>query len=1100
MKHMYVNRGSTNIWIGCVVSFAVAACGADERADDGPIGGGISSETSEPTGPEEGTISPAPPSVLMVVQTVDGRGIASAMVEARCEGDVPPVVPVLPGTPRMQAQRTVGVTDSGGLALFEGLPLGRCTFAVSADGFSSAVAVAVLGGDSALMRTLRLVPTIVETFDAGTGASIGLPELGMNVEVPGGSLVYASGTRAVAGSQGPVHIDLAGQPVEGMVVAELAAWGPGRSEPSALPGPMIGRTADGQAQRVLTSAGMLEFRMTQDGMPVQLRRGAAAELTIDVDAKHLDPAALTAIEQRGTIAKWYLDPQTGQWEEEGSWTATIDAGIVRLRALQGHFTWVNADEPGIPHCFDVHVVDEHGNPLPNEPVVVDGWHKGVTDDDGTICAEFSQQLHFQDICGQEVNIPKAPDHPISACLGSWNLAIDPMYLPGKGDCESVDVVCPTDPVCEPNSKKVCTDVVEDSFEGKGLCHEGMQICLGGWKWSDCSQPVQPVEEVCGGENALDEDCDGQVDEKFDEKDELVCTCDLGDMQACYPGPAEQMGTGICHAGTQACIGAGDWTSCSGDVQLPELENCATADADEDCDGDPQCHGEAAWIASVSQKGFDVFGVAVAARDAVVAGLQVNRRAAGDPKWLCAGNELKLDGEPGDVQNPELGPHDALVVGYDADGACAWVDRIGGKGHQVIGDIIYVDSEKNVPEIYVVGHFTGTIDADEGQPDMCGAIVGDATPRLFLAKYDDSGHCLARVALSAGAGEVRDARLRFVPARPKYPRSLVAVARADGDLTFKGMGCKGLSPEKDGLILNVSLDPKGLGDCLLAKVIGADDANGERTPTAVAVNAAGDLAVAGYYQSSIYMVDSVPGNGDNAFAAHYSGDDWNDTPRLLLAPDAIGTQRASGIAFGAENQVIVGGYTEGALGLTACDQPEFQGDARDGFLTIFAVDPMKKAAPVNLACARTYGDNDDRIGDLAAFNADAQAHMFWAGTTAGPSDVFTASMNKQQPGCSPGVQGAGDDGLAGRMVFDPNDPAPSIDCVWSQRYPEELVDADTAIDGTTSQIASRVASTTAGAAVLTGWFESGFGLVEVGKLTNVKGDASARNAYVVKLQP
>ena len=168
-----------------------------------------------------------------------------------------------------------------------------------------------------------------------------------------------------------------------------------------------------------------------------------------------------------------------------------------------------------------------------------------------------------------------------------------------------------------------------------------------------------------------------------------------------------------------------------------------------------------------------------------------------------------------------------------------------------------------------------------------------------------------------------------------------------------------------------------------------------------------------------------------------------------------------------------------LGLAACDQPDFQGDERDGFLTIFAVDPMKKFAPVNLACARTYGDNDDRIGDLAAFTADAQAHMFWAGTTAGPSDVFTASMNKQQPGCSPDVQGAGDDGLAGRMVFDPNDPVPSIDCVWSQRYPEGLVDADTAIDGTTSQIASRVASTPAGAAVLTGWFKSGFGLVVVG---------------------
>ncbi|MGI5862952.1 MAG: MopE-related protein, partial [Myxococcales bacterium] len=145
----------------------------------------------------------------------------------------------------------------------------------------------------------------------------------------------------------------------------------------------------------------------------------------------------------------------------------------------------------------------------------------------------------------------------TCAAGEWG-ACEGQTLPAAESCNALDDDC--DGEVDEDLARACYTGPAGT-EGIGLCANGTQTCTFG-HWGDCQGEVLPVAESC---NALDDDCDGQVDEDL--------------SRACYEGPEGTEGVGACHAGSQLCT-AGYWGPCSGQA-LPGLEVCDGVD--NDCD-------------------------------------------------------------------------------------------------------------------------------------------------------------------------------------------------------------------------------------------------------------------------------------------------------------------------------------------------------------------------------------------------------------------------------------------------------------------------------------------------------------------------------------
>lgn len=151
--------------------------------------------------------------------------------------------------------------------------------------------------------------------------------------------------------------------------------------------------------------------------------------------------------------------------------------------------------------------------------------------------------------------------------------------PCEGDVQPTDELCngvdddcdgdvDEDCGCDDGDTQSCYSGAPETA-GKGICREGAQVCTSA-AWGSCQGDVLPAVEQC---NATDDDCDGLVDEG--------CSCNNGNTQSCYDGPANTNGVGLCHGGTQTCTG-GSWGACTGSV-VPTTESCGDS-LDNDCDG------------------------------------------------------------------------------------------------------------------------------------------------------------------------------------------------------------------------------------------------------------------------------------------------------------------------------------------------------------------------------------------------------------------------------------------------------------------------------------------------------------------------------------
>jgi formylglycine-generating enzyme required for sulfatase activity len=148
---------------------------------------------------------------------------------------------------------------------------------------------------------------------------------------------------------------------------------------------------------------------------------------------------------------------------------------------------------------------------------------------------------------------------------------------GKTICDGLEAVKCDSVATEPGERELCGNLIDDDCDGEldegfedlgKACTRKDFPCSGVWVCGEtalvCMTGFEPTaDEVCDG---LDNNCDGDIDEGFD------------------VGAACNVGIGECRAaGTFVCDGDGNGVVCSADPGESQAELCD--ELDNDCDGD-----------------------------------------------------------------------------------------------------------------------------------------------------------------------------------------------------------------------------------------------------------------------------------------------------------------------------------------------------------------------------------------------------------------------------------------------------------------------------------------------------------------------------------
>jgi hypothetical protein len=250
------------------------------------------------------------------------------------------------------------VTDSRGYFLFQDTDVSeeRILLTASLQGYFDCIAGKKTQGDGAnyFHLTMQQYPTPA-TINTATGGVVNVPG--------GGTITFPSNA----------FVDQNGNTYSGSVKVYSRHISPGSDDFEKLVpgGDLLGVDVLGDSKS-LYSFGMTEALLkNSSGSPLELAPGITAEIKFPI-ATSQNAAALT------TIPLWYLDEETGIWQEEGQATRVGTNYIGNV----SHFSIWNCDYQGERTSISGLVLDCQNIPLANITVTINGFMNVVTNNAG----------------------------------------------------------------------------------------------------------------------------------------------------------------------------------------------------------------------------------------------------------------------------------------------------------------------------------------------------------------------------------------------------------------------------------------------------------------------------------------------------------------------------------------------------------------------------------------------------------------------------------------------------------------------------------------------------------------------------------------------
>ncbi|MBI4558457.1 MAG: carboxypeptidase regulatory-like domain-containing protein [Candidatus Hydrogenedentes bacterium] len=235
-------------------------------------------------------------------------------------------------------------TGADGFYELQGVPAGPVVVNfVAADYTSDSRAVDVLPDAETTVNSVLKRLSQPVTFDATQGGEVA-DGSGNRIQFAPSSIVNAQ-KKSVTGE---VQVQITALDVTNE--ADFAAF----------PGEFVGISSAKNGEPVqLESFALADFRVTQNGEPLNLADGTTAEVELA-----LPPG--TPLETGQSVPLWYFDETLGLWVESGSGTvATASNGTgLAYFAEVPHLSWWNCDAPiSDKHCLSGYVKDTNGTPI-----------------------------------------------------------------------------------------------------------------------------------------------------------------------------------------------------------------------------------------------------------------------------------------------------------------------------------------------------------------------------------------------------------------------------------------------------------------------------------------------------------------------------------------------------------------------------------------------------------------------------------------------------------------------------------------------------------------------------------------------------------------